>query len=278
MNLEIVAAQAPSEPSGTGVRQPSNEELIEKASKSSVKADAIWIEITTVGKEASRWVLDLNRQGSCHVLLDEGGARTIYGGTGISMNLVKRAFTSLTKRSVIYGERGRSGDASTRRELVSIGMATWDGSRVYKTQSGALDTFPEEVRAVVDDLRKTAEHLPVSRASGSIQATFLRPSEARRLMEGGKKIVKVEDPGKNHDQVTTLDLAIRVPGRDIVVPTEDHWGVLDTYVLASNPNNPGSGEFYVQSSKRIYRITMNAASSPDDGLEDGLIPKARPVK
>ena len=61
-NTAVTNAQ---NPTGTGVQPPSNEELIERASKSSVKADAIWIEITKVGKEASRWVMDLRIDSVC---------------------------------------------------------------------------------------------------------------------------------------------------------------------------------------------------------------------
>ena len=265
-------------PTGTGVQPPSNEELIEKANKSSVQADAIWIEITKVGQDASRWVMDLNREGSCFVIRDDEGRRTIYGGSGISKSLVKRAFTLLTKRSVIYSERTRPSGKSRDQQLVAIGMATWDGSRVYKTQSGSVESYPEEVQKLIADLRASADGLTVSQgAMGSIQSTFLRPDEARRMLQGGKRIVTVEDPGRDAKELSTLEMALRLPGRDIVVPTEDDWAALATYVEASNPDDPDSGEFYVKSSARIFRVKMNKAGGVADGLEDGLIPRAKPI-
>lgn len=274
-------SQEPGEPSGTGVQQPSNEELIERANKSSVQADAIWIEITKVGRDASRWVMDLNRKGSCYVIRDEDGQRIIYGGGAIPPGLVKRVFTSLTRRSVIYSDRVRPPSQSHDQQLVAIGMATWDGSRVYKTQSGALESYPEDVQKLIAELRTTVDQLAVSaEAMGSIQSTFLRPNEARRMLEGGKRIVTVEDPGKDARELSTLEMAIRLPGRDIVVPTSDDWGALETYVVASNPEDPDSGEFYVKSSARIYRVKMTKAEGSSvgrDGLEDELIPRAKPV-
>ena len=272
----------PQQPSGTGVEAPDNEGLIERSKTSSVQADAIWIEITTVGKNASRWVLDLNRLGSCYVLRDDDGARSIYGGSGMDMKLVKRAFETLTRRSVIYGARTRPTSPTDRRQLVGIGMATWDGSRVYKTQSGALETYPEEVQKIVADLRKATDHLAIStQARGSIQATFLRPAESRRILQGGgKRLVNVKDPGRDAKELSTLEMALRLPGRDIVVPTEEDWAALETYVRASNPENLDSGEFYVKSSARTYRVQMDSATAPAGGIniEEELIPKAKPVQ
>lgn len=274
-----ITAQTPQSPSGTGVQLPSNEELIEKSSKSSVKADAIWIEITKLGKNPSRCVLDLNREGSCYVLRDQDGERRIYGGSGISPELVKRAFTLLTQRRVIYSSRGRPSGPVAERELVGIGMATWDGSRVYKTQSGALDSYPEEVQKIVNDLRKSVEQFPLSAESvGSIHSTFLRPDEARRMLTGGKRIVTVEDSGRNPKELSTLEMSLRLPGRDIVVPTADDWEALKTYVIASNPENPESGEFFVKSSSRMFRIKMDAAAGANDVPGDSEIPRARPVR
>jgi hypothetical protein len=243
-----------------------------------VKADAIWIVITQVGKTASRWVIDLNREGSCYVLRDDGGQLTIHGGSGISPDLVKRSFTLLTRRSVIYSSRRRPTGSATERQLVGIGMATWDGSRVYKTQSGALETYPEDVQSIIKDLRKAAENLPVSPDSkGSIRSTFLRPAEAKRMLEGGKRIVNVDDPGRGAKELTTLEMAVRLPGRDIVVPTTDDWEALQTYVLASNPGQPESDEFLVKNSTRVFRITMNEATSGRGGADAAEIPRARPV-
>ncbi|MGI9239516.1 MAG: hypothetical protein ACR2RV_01870 [Verrucomicrobiales bacterium] len=222
--------------------------------------------------------MDLNRHGSCYVIRDDDGQRTIYGGSGISPALVKRAFTALTKRSLIYSERSRPSGQKSDQQVVAIGMATWDGSRVYKTQSGALESYPEEVQQLIADLRSSAEKLgPSAEAMGSIRSTFLRPNEARRMLQGGKKIVTVDDPGRNAKELSTLEMAVRLPGRDIVVPTADDWGALETYVTASNPDDAKSGEFYVKSSARIFRIRMNKIGGAGDGLDGGSIPRARPV-
>jgi hypothetical protein len=268
-------------PSGTGVAVPSTDELLKRSENASVKADAIWVTITQLGKNTSRWVVDLNREGSCYVLKDEDGLRTIYGGAGVPEELVKRAFVSLTRRSVIYGERGRAANSSSDRRLMSIGMATWDGSRVYKTQSGPVESYPQEVQEVIASLREIAEQLPVSEESmGSIRSTFLRPAEARRLLVGGKRIVTVEDPGKDAEELSTLEMAVRLPGRDIVVPTVDDWEALKTYVVASNPQAPESGEFYVQVSARVFQIKMEEAAGNGSGpvdAEEGDIPRAVPT-
>ena len=282
VSLQAQEEETPGITGGTGEKAPDNESLIEKSKKSSVKADAIWIEITKVGRSASRWVLDLNRKGSCYVLRDEAGSRTIYGGSGMSPELVKRAFDTLTKRNIIYGSRGKSDLPANQRELVGIGMATWDGSRVYKTQSGSLDTYPEEVQKLIGELRKSAEQFPVSPQSmGSIQSTFLRPDEARRMLKDGKRLVTVDDPGRDAKQLSTLEMAVRLPGRDIVVPSGEDWVTLLTYVRASNPMQPDSGEFFVKSSSRVYRVIMQEASAAP-GLQppsdDPVIPKAKPVE
>lgn len=87
----------------------------------------------------------------------------------------------------------------------------------------------------------------------------------------------MEDPGRDAKELSTLEMALRLPGRDIVVPTEDDWAALATYVEASNPDDPDSGEFYVKSSARIFRVKMNKAGGVADGLEDGLIPRAKPI-
>jgi hypothetical protein len=98
------------------------------------------------------------------------------------------------------------------------------------------------------------------------------------MLESGKKIIEVKAPAKTTKQLSTLEMAVMLPGRDIVVPTIDDWGALQTYVLASNPENPDSGEFYVKSSARIYRIKMSEAVTPADGVEEGQVPRARPVE
>ena len=61
--------------------------------------------------------------------------------------------------------------------------------------------------------------------------------------------------------------------------SEEDWAALETYVRASNPEDPESGEFYVRGSSRIYRIKMDQATAPAGGLgiEDQLIPKAKPL-
>ena len=271
----------PQQPSGTGVQPPTNEELIEKSKSSSVRADAIWIEITTVGENASRWVLDMNRKGSCFVIRDQAGKRTIAGGTGaIPAALVKRSFSTLTKRDVIYGSRSSPPASASKRQMVGIGMATWDGSRVYKTQSGSLESYPPEVQKVIDDLRRATASLPINADSmGSIQSTFLRPGEARRMLQDGKRrIVEVKPPAKNAKQLSTLEMAVMLPGRDIVVPTEEDWIALQTYVRASNPEHPDSGEFFVQSSRRTYHLKMHKAVRPTSRIEDELVPRAKPVE
>ncbi|MCP5111519.1 MAG: hypothetical protein GY953_11860, partial [bacterium] len=94
---------------------------------------------------------------------------------------------------------------------------------------------------------------------------------------GGKRLVNVEDPGRDAKEVSTLEMSLRLPGRDIVVPTEEDWAALETYVSASNPENPDSGEFYVKSSACTYRIKMDAAAAAGLNIEDELIPKAQPV-
>ena len=103
------------------------------------------------------------------------------------------------------------------------------------------------------------------------------------MTQGEKRIVTVEDPGRDATELTTLEMAIRLPGRDIVVPTAEDWAALETYVRASNPEAPDSGEFYVKSSKRVYRVRMDIATEPDAGLvprddDELLIPKAKPVR
>ena len=97
------------------------------------------------------------------------------------------------------------------------------------------------------------------------------------MLKGGKRVVTVDDPGKDAKELSTLEMALRLPGRDIVVPTADDWHALETYVVASNPKDPQSGEFYVQNSKRIFLIRMKRATTPDDNASEGPIPRAKPV-
>ena len=97
------------------------------------------------------------------------------------------------------------------------------------------------------------------------------------MLEGGKRIVNVDDPGRGAKELTTLEMAVRLPGRDIVVPTTDDWEALQTYVLASNPGQPESDEFLVKNSTRVFRITMNEATTGRGGADATEIPRARPV-
>jgi hypothetical protein len=146
------------------------------------------------------------------------------------MDLVKRAFTCRSP-SAAYEERGRSGDAKHDANWFRSGAAAMGRLAGLQTQSGA-DTFRKRCGAVVE---RPALPRPRAFAGGQAWVSIRRHSCGRRRRDGGggKKIVKVEDRVGTMSQVTTLNWR-SVPGRDIVVPTEDRGGVLDTYVLASS--------------------------------------------
>jgi len=259
------------------VKPSTPEELLERSEKSSVKADAIWLTISKFGEGAAMTVIDLNREGSCFVLKDERGTRTITGGAGVPKDLVERAFALLTRRNVIYGVREK-GTSNRDSKLLSLGLASWDGSRVYKSKSGTIESYPKEVQEIIADLELLTSRLPVNPgAQGSIRATFLRPSESRRLAKTGKNIIAVADPGRDARIVSPLEMALRFPGRDVVSPTLEDWSALQTYLTASNPSEPNSDVFYVRSSSRVFSVKMSPVTKKEADRPAGEVPRARPV-
>lgn len=243
---------------------PSVEQLIEKSRQARVEADRAWIVIEHA-KDGGVSVIDLSRDGECY-LMERGGSTKAETSSWIvrSGNTIPRAIGEnmmdlACRKSMLFGVGGSSLLSKVDPGSLRLGVAANNGRSVHTSRSAAFHQYPQVFREAVLGLLAAARTLPITRSvRGIVTAEFIDPRQARRLtVLEGKVLVAVRDPGKDAVILSPVVAAARMPGRKVVVETEEDWKRILSYLSGGTGQVTGD-HCLISLGAHTYRLFVEA--------------------
>ena len=242
---------------------PSVEKLIEKSREASVEADQAWIDIEHSGNGGVS-VIDLGADGYCYLMeRGAGGTETaswiIRGGNELPKSMRDNLLRLVSRKSVLFGVGGSRLLSRIDSGNLSLGVAANNGRSVYTSRPAAFGQYPADLREGVLAFLAAARKLQLAKsARGIVRAEFIDPRQARRLtVLEGKRLVAVRDPGAEAKVLPAAVAAARMPGRKVVVASEEDWKRILNYLSGGTGKVQGD-HCLVSVGVHTYRLFVEA--------------------
>ncbi len=215
---------------------PSVEKLIEKSREASVEADQAWLILEHAGNGGVS-VIDLGADGSCYLMERGSGSKEtsswiVRGGNAIPKEIRDNLMALASRKSVLFGVGNRRLLSRIDSGNLKVGVAANNGSSVHASRPASFGQYPGDFREGVLGILAEARKLPVTKsARGIVRAEFIDPRQARRLtILDGKRLLAVRDPGREASDLPAAVAAARMPGRMVVVDSEEDWKRILSYL------------------------------------------------
>ncbi len=215
---------------------PSVEKLIEKSREASVEADQAWLILEHAGNGGVS-VIDLGADGSCYLMERGFGSKEtsswiVRGGNAIPKEIRDNLMALASRKSVLFGVGNRRLLSRIDSGNLRVGVAANNGSSVHASRPASFGQYPGDFREGVLGILAEARKLPVTKsARGIVRAEFIDPRQARRLtILDGKRLLAVRDPGREASDLPAAVAAARMPGRMVVVDSEEDWKRILSYL------------------------------------------------